>query len=139
MMKRITVKRPNEEFNRNCSYRICIDNKKEIELKYGEEKTIEVDSRSELLVAKIHWCGSKKIKLTDTVNEAEFEVRANKFLNQKFPVLAVVPLFASSFALNSGFEILKNLGIGLLIALFAFVVAILTIGRNKWLNIKNIS
>ena len=138
-MKKITVKRPIEGFNRNCSYRIFIDDEKEIELKYGEEKTIEVDSKSELLAAKIYWCGSKKIKLTDTVNEAAFEVRGNKFLNQRFPILAVVPLFASSFALNSRFEILKNIGIGLLIALFAFVIAILTIGRNKWLNVKNVS
>ncbi len=138
-MRKITVKRPIERFNRNCSYRIFIDDENEIELKYGEEKTIEVDSKSELLTAKIHWCGSKKIKLTDTVNDTVFEARGNKFLNQRFPILAVVPLFASSFALNSGSEILKNLGMGLLIVLFAFVIAILTIGRKKWLNIKNIS
>ena len=139
MIKKITVKRPIEGFNKKCSYRICIDNEKEIELKYGEEKTIEIDSKSKWLTAKIHWCGSQKIELLDTVNEVAFEVRGNKFLNQRFPILAVVPLFASSFAMNSDYEMLKNLGIGILIALLAFVIATLTIGKHKWLCIENIN
>jgi len=33
-------------------------------------------------------------------------------------------------------ELLRNCGLGLLIILLAFVLAVLTIGRHKWLNIK---
>ena len=140
MMKKIKVNRPIEEFNKNCSYRICIDNEKEIELKNGEEKTIDIDSKSEWLTAKIHWCSSQKIQLADTINEEEFEVRGNKFLNQRLPLFGlIIPPIGFVFALNSEYEILKHVGIGILIALLAFVIATLTIGKHKWLDIKNVN
>jgi len=140
MMKKITVKRPVEGFNKNCSYRICIDDGKEIELKNGEEKTIGIDSKSELLTAKIHWCGSKKIKLTDTANEVVFEVSGNKFLNQRLPLLGVIisPI-GFVFTLDFEYELLKRFGIWILIVLLTIIIATLTIGRHKWLNIININ
>jgi hypothetical protein len=139
-MKKITFKRPIEGFNKNCNYCICIDDEKVIELKYGEEKTIEIDSKSELLAAKIHWCGSKKIKLINTANEVVFEVSGNKFLNYRLPLLGVIisPI-GFVFTLDFKYEIMKHLGVGILIALLTFVIATLTIGRHKWLNIKNVN
>ena len=137
MMKKIIVKRPNEVFNKNCSYRICINDGNVIELKNGEAKTIEINTKSEFLIAKLHWLGSNKIKLIDITTGMVVEIRGNKFLNYWLPIFAVIPLFGFSYAMNSKHEILKNLGIAALIALLAFVVAALTIGRNKWLNIKS--
>jgi hypothetical protein len=138
-MRKIKIKRPLEGFNKNCSYRIFIGNEKMIELRNGEERTVEINAKSEFLKGKIHWCGSKKIKLADEKIEEIFEIHGNKFLNRKFQILAVAFLFASSFAMNSKSEVLKNIGIVSLIILLAFVIAALTIGRNKWLNIRSIN
>lgn len=136
-MKKIIVIRPIEVFNKNCSYRICIDDGKEIELENGEVKTIEINAKSEFLTAKLHWLGSNKFEIIDITTGMVVEVRGNKFLNYWLPIFAVIPLFGFSYAMNSKQEILKNLGIVALIALLAFVVVALTIGRNKWLNINS--
>jgi hypothetical protein len=135
-MRKITVSRPIEEFNKNCSYGIYIGNEKKIELKNGEMKTIEIASTSEFISARIHWCGCKKIKFTDAAHEMSFEVRGNKFLNHWLSIFAITPLFGFSLAINYKNEILRNFGIGSLIILLAFVIATLTIWKNKWLDIK---
>ena len=71
-MKKITLHRPKESFNKNCSYEILVGKRTLTELKNGEEKTIEIPTelRNETLKAKIQWCGSEKIELQN-LNENE--------------------------------------------------------------------
>ena len=46
-MKKITLKRPKESFNRNCSYEILVGKRKLTELKNGEEKVVEIPNELE--------------------------------------------------------------------------------------------
>lgn len=61
-MRTITIKRPTENFNKNCSYDIYIGGEQIASLRNGDEKTIETNSNADFLKGKIYWCGSKKNK-----------------------------------------------------------------------------
>ena len=106
-MKTITIKRPIEVFNNNCRYKIYVDSEQVASLRNGEEKTIETKSDANFIKGKIYWCGSKKMKLTETTTVQEFEICGSKFLNRTFPLLAIIPLFGISFTMFSNQEIEK--------------------------------
>lgn len=107
------------------------------DLKNGEEKTIELDPKEEFLSAKIQWCGSKPIKLSDLGSQKTFEIKGNAFLNQKMPLMgSIIPLLGLTFSINSGNEVLKYSGIGLIVLFVLFVIGTLSIWKNKWLLIS---
>ncbi len=136
-MRKITLCRPKESFNKNCSYEILLDNQIVTTLYNGEEKIIEIPTnhKHKTVKAKIQWCGSEKIEFQKLLASNKVIVTGNKLLNRKGVVFAaILPLIT---LLTFNLKIIpKNLGIGILIAYLIGVVGILTIGRNKWLNIK---
>ncbi len=136
-MKKITLHRPKESFNKNCSYEILVGKRTLTELKNGEEKTIEIPTelRNETLKAKIQWCGSEKIELQNLNENEKIIVSGNKFLNKKMPLFgAMFPLIGlMSFNLKI---ISKNIGIAIIVCVLIGILGTITIWRNKWLNIK---
>lgn len=137
-MKKITFKRPHEEFNKNFAYNITIDGRNVAELQNGEEKTIEIpnDSKNLSLQAKLMWCGSKPISLANFPNEAVLTVRGNEFLNKKMPLMvAMIPL--TSIPLFGMMEPpAKNIGLGVFIALLFGLLGTLTVWRNSWIYVE---
>tara|TARA_R110002096_G_scaffold254130_1_gene447272 strand:+ start:88 stop:504 length:417 start_codon:yes stop_codon:yes gene_type:complete len=136
-MKKITLYRPEESFNKNCSYEILVGKKYLTDLKNGEEKTIEIPNEftAESLKAKIQWCGSEKMELRDLTGNKKIVVTGNKFLNRKMPLFgAMFPLIGLMFF---NLKIVpKNVGIGIFIIFLLVILGTITIWRNKWLNIK---
>jgi len=135
-MKKITFIRPKESFNKNCSYEIFIGTRKLTELKNGEKKTIEIpkEYENEKLKAKIQWCGSEKINLN---NENEIlEVKGNKLFNKYLPFVGGIFPLTGIIIFSKQNQTLKNIGIGILVLLLLYVIGILTVWRNKWLNIE---
>ena len=137
-MKKITLIRPRESFNKNCSYEIFIGKRKLIELKNGEEKTIEIPNEYEKnnLKAKIQWCGSKKIKLNLNNENEIFEVTGNKLFNKYLPFIGALFPLTGIIIFSKQNPIFKNIGIGILILLLLYVIGTLTIWSNKWLKIE---
>lgn len=135
-MKKITIHRPKESFNKNCSYEILVGKTYLTDLKNGEEKTIEIphEFNNESLKAKIQWCGSEKIELGDLKKNEKIIVIGNKFLNKKMPLLgAMFPLIELMFF---NLKIVsKNVGIGIFIFFIVAIIGTMTIWKNKWLNI----
>lgn len=134
-MKEIRLYRPLETFNKNCSYTILIGKQKLTELKNGEETTIKISEElvGRTLQTKIQWCGSKRLKLTDKLENKKIKVKGHKFLNGRLPLLGAIFPLVGIVVFGNNNIIAKNIGIGILLLLFTLLVGILTVGRNKWL------
>ncbi|WP_342157318.1 hypothetical protein, partial [Joostella sp. CR20] len=137
-MKKITLHRPKESFNKNCSYEIQIGKKTLTELKNGEEKIIEIPNefRDERLKAKIQWCGSEEMELRNLTENEKIIVSGNKFLNRKLPLFGAMFPLTGIMIFNTNNIISKNIGIGVLILFLIGLVGSLTIGKNKWLKLE---
>lgn len=136
-MKSITIYRPFEAFNKNFAYDIFLGNTYLTTLQNGEEKSIEIPDayQTETLKAKIQWCGSAKWELKHLNENEKIRVSGNNFLNSKLPLFgALFPLIGLVFF---DLEVVpKNLGIAVFILFLFGIIGTLTIGRNKWLNIR---
>jgi hypothetical protein len=136
-MKKITLHRPKESFNKNCSYKILVGKKYLTDLKNGEEKTIEIPNEfnDEYLKAKILWCGSEKMELRNLTGDKKIVITGNKFLNKKMPLFgSIFPIIGLMFF---NLKIVpKNVGIGIFIIFLLALLGTITFWRNKWLNIK---
>tara|TARA_B100000508_G_scaffold137964_1_gene133304 strand:+ start:19 stop:444 length:426 start_codon:yes stop_codon:yes gene_type:complete len=140
-MKKITLKRPLEKFNQNCSYDILVGKHKLTDLKNGEEKIIELNSdlQNKNLKAKIQWCGSEKMELSKIPEDGIVNVSGNKLLNKRLPFLgAIIPLIGLTFTLNHQFIELKYLGVVILILLILGAIGVLTIWKNSWIKLERI-
>lgn len=138
-MKKITLFRPNESFNKNFTYEIVVGNTRLTELKNGEEKIIEIPSEleSEQIQAKLQWCGSEKIELKNLNENEKVIVNGNEFLNRKMPFLFIIFPITGIVSFTNSEIIPKNISLGILILMIVALVGTLTIGRNKWLKLKS--
>ena len=134
-MKKILLKRPKENFNKCCTYEIFISDKKIVELKNGEEKTVEIPiSNSEFLKAKINWCGSKKINLKTINKNDSLEFKGNILFNRYLLILS--PLILIIGILIGKYDGMKNLGGGLIILVMILLIGSITIWKNNWIKIE---
>ncbi len=140
-MKKITFKRPKESFNQGISYKIFIGNNMLAELKNGEEKTIEISTEFEnkSIKAKMQkWWGSEKVKLNSLSENETLNIKGNKFLNKRAIFIGALLPLTGVLMFSYGREnlVIKNIGIGLFFLILFFAIGILTVARNKWLNIE---
>ena len=137
-MTKIKLYRPVEDFNKDSSYAVLINGKKVAELKNGEEKTIEIADEPETLnlKAKIYWCGSNKLSCLSLNNNDTIKVTGNRFLNKQLPLLGSIFPLTGMLIFNKNNELLKDLGIGILVLLLLGIIAALTLWKNKWLEIS---
>ena len=134
-MKKITLFRPKESFNKNFSYKILVGNRIITELKNGEEKIIEIPDENDPIKAKIQWCGSNKMELHDLSENDKIILSGNKFLNKTLlfsgGILPIIGLMMFSYGLIS-----KSLGAGIIVLFVIAMIGTLTIGKNKWLKLE---
>jgi len=139
-MRKITLHRPKESFNKYCSYEILVGKKSLTKLKNGEEKIIEIPNGldNESLKAKIQWCGSEKMELKNISENEKIIVSGNEFLNRYLPLFGALIPITGVLMFGYGRESTMNyyIGVGLLISILLYVILALTIGRNKWLRIE---
>ncbi len=125
-MKQVTIKRPIESFNKNCSYAIIISGNKIAEINNGETKVIEVNDDSDEVQAKIYWCGSNKMSMDQGQNSVE--ITGNKFFNKWLPFSgSLLIILGLAFTINHEIAWLKTLGIVLMILYLFFLIGTLTI------------
>ena len=138
-MKKITLHRPKERFNKYYSYEIFVGNRKLTELKNGEEKVIEIPNElnDDELRAKIQWCGSEKYNLSEFKDEEKLKISGSDFLNRKgIWIIAVLPMTgALMFGYGRENLAIKYIGIGLFFSDFIF--CILGIGNSKKQVVEN--
>lgn len=133
---RIIIKRPQEKVNKRISYPVYVGGKKVIELKNGEEKEIELKS-SELIFAKINWCGSKEISLCK--DGEVLEVQGSVFFNAYLPFLiALIPILAVLLFNNIGREVMKIALSVILIFLILFCVLSISVLKKYWISIRKV-
>ncbi len=141
-MKKLTLSRPKERFNKNLSYDIFVGNKKLTELKNGEEKVIEIPNKlnNKELNAKIQWCGSEKYNLSEFKDEEKLKISGSDLLNRKgIWIIAILPITgALMFGYGRESLIIKYIGIGLFFLILIFAFWGLIIAKNKWLRIEKI-
>ncbi|WP_066219658.1 hypothetical protein [Formosa haliotis] len=136
-MKKITIYRPEERFNTNCTYDILVGNKVLTTIKNGEEKIIEIPDglENETLKAKIQWCGSKSLELKNISENQKISISGNEFLNKQMPLSgALIPLIGLMVFNLKIFP--KNIGIAFFIVFLIGIIGTITVWRNKWLHIK---
>lgn len=138
-MKRIKLYRPKESFNKNCSYKIFIGKTIFAELGNGEERTIEItdELENQELIAKVQWCGSEKFALKSVKENEKITVSGNKFLNKNLPVLGAIFPLTGIVIFNTEYLVLKYIGIGILVIFLLGLIGTLTVGKDKWLTLKN--
>lgn len=136
-MKTMTLKRPNEDFNKNCAYHLVMGQQVLTKLSNGEEKTIEIPDldQHQTLKAKIKWCGSEEIQIKTIQDNATITIEGNKFLNRKMPLVgAMFPLIG---LMVYGLDIVsKPVGVGLILCFIIAMLLTITVWRNKWLIIQ---
>lgn len=138
IMKTLKIKRPQENFNKFCSYDLFVGSDKIAKLKNGEEKSVEISTEleNEQLYAKIQWCGSTKINVNSIEPNPTITITGNEFLNRRMPfIIGLFPVVGIIIFTGTS-QLTKNIGIGVLILLLVFLVGTLTIGRSKWLRVE---
>lgn len=139
-MKKLTLQRPKERFNKNYSYKIFVGNRKLTELKNGEEKVVKIsnDFENEQLKAKIQWCGSEKLNLRKLADNETLKVSGSDFLNRKgIWIISILPITgALMFGYGRESLIIKYIGIVLFFSILIFAFWGLIIAKNKWLRIE---
>lgn len=140
-MQRVTLQRPQEHFNQNCSYQITMGHKVLAVLKNGEKKTVEITNEQEdaAIRAKLYWCGSERLKLADIREDEKVVVKGNVFLNRTLPVLGAVFPMTGFIIFDYQNVFAKSIGIGLLTLLSVGLIGTLTLGRNKWLKLRKVT
>lgn len=140
-MVQLTIKRPEESFNKSYSYPIYVNGEHITDVSNNSEQTVRVDADKISIKAKMGWSGSKRITLDGkNRNSLKVEVRGNKFYNRVvrytggviFPGLAAVwAITPDSAALNYGLFVT-----GILI--LSLLVYTLTADRNSWIFLSEI-
>jgi hypothetical protein len=136
-MKQVSVSREKEWANKRFAYKIVINDQEQFELGNGEKKDIVLEKPS-TVQAKLMWCGSATIKIDDgNANIKEIRVKANKQVNVVYPfcillMILLVGIINLVYPENGAKDFMISMLIGLVIPL----IGLLTIWRDKFLDIE---
>jgi len=136
-MGQLKITRIREWANRRFSYKILVDGNEQFEIANGQERFLTVDSGT-TLQAKLMWCGSERVNIsTDKGQIKELRIKANKGPNIRFPFLALTVLILC-IIINLVYPDngLKEAMISIAVGVIIYALALLTIWRNKFLNIE---
>lgn len=137
-MKKITLKRPRESFNKSRSYDIMVGDRKFTSLKNGEKKTLEIPEEltTKAISAKIHWCRSGPLQIESLESERMVIVSGNVMLNKHLPLWgAIVPLTALAVLSGAG-PAMKYIGIALIAILSLGLLGTLTLWKDRWIRLS---
>jgi len=136
-MNQLKIIRLQEWANKRFSYKIFVDAKEQIEIISGQEHLLNVEAGS-TVQAKIMWCGSKSITLPANDEKIkELRVSGNKTFNTHFPAVAsmvfCICILVSKFSTS---DLAKNILTCILIGTIIYGVCLVTIWKNKFLDIE---
>ncbi len=135
-MKTIKIKRPKESFNKYCDYKIFADNTEVTQIGNDKEININVTDEQQVLKAKLSFCGSNKINISELDNNATINIYGNVFLNKYSPLaISVIMIFIILFQYFTDNNIIKYISLFIASCIFLILIWFLTFGRNKWLKL----
>ena len=116
---------------------MILDGQEKFEIANGQERLITINSPV-TIQAKIMWGSSKKITIdTDKDELQEIRISANKQTNIKYPIAALsIVMLCAVVNLMYPDNGAKDFMTGLLIGLMVPLIGLLTIWRDKFLDIE---
>jgi len=136
-MGQLKITRLKEWANRRFKYKIFVDGQEQFEIANGQERILTVDN-GVTIQAKLMWCGSERVNIpTDKGQIKELRIKANKGPNIRFPFFALTVLILCSI-INLVYPDngLKDAMISIIVGVIIYALALLTIWRNKFLDIE---
>lgn len=139
-MIQLKIVRPKEWANRNFNYKILVNGKEQVEIANNEEKLLSVEPDS-TIQAKLMWCGSKKVKLTNADNNIKkISISGNKNFNTILPIVSLTVLMIAVLVSNFFTDTTsKFILTGIIIVVMIYAVCSITIWRNNVLDIQKLS
>ena len=139
-MARLIITRKSEFVNALRDYRIYLNGKEIGTISNGETEEFVIPEGTNTLIAKIDWCGSQELKINVSNEETKSlsisGFRPGLFFLFFISFTIVIPILFREFIRFHYF--LKYLFLLLSIIGLVAVIYYLTIGRNKYLEIKEI-
>jgi len=139
-MIQLKIVRPKEWANRNFNYKILVNGKEQVEIANNEEKLLSVEPDS-TIQAKLMWCGSKQVKLTNADNNIkQISISGNKNFNTILPIVSLTVLMIAVLVNNFFTDTTsKFILTGIIIVVMIYAVCSITIWRNNVLDIQKLS
>jgi hypothetical protein len=139
-MIQLKIVRPKEWANRNFNYKILVNGKEQVEIANNEEKLLSVEPDS-TIQAKLMWCGSKQVKLTNADNNIkQISISGNKNFNTILPIVSLTVLMIAVLVSNFFTDTTsKFILTGIIIVVMIYAVCSITIWRNNVLDIQKLS
>ena len=139
-MIQLKIVRPKEWANRNFNYKILVNGKEQVEIANNEEKLLSVEPDS-TIQAKLMWCGSKLVKLTNADNNIkQISISGNKNFNTILPIVSLTVLMIAVLVNNFFTDTTsKFILTGIIIVVMIYAVCSITIWRNNVLDIQKLS
>ena len=136
-MRQLKITRSKEWVNWRFTYKVILDGQEKFEIANGQERLITINSPV-TIQAKIMWGSSKKITIdTDKDELQEIRISANKQTNIKYPIAALsIVMLCGVVNLMYPDNGAKDFMTGLLIGLMVPLIGLLTIWRDKFLDIE---
>ena len=134
-MSKLIIQRTSEYNNRLRDYGIYIDGQKIDTISNGQTKEINISPGRHTLFSKIDWCSSPEISFEVVDNETKtFKVGGFKNGNWIMPLTVGVIVLSYLLKITAG----VNYFFYLAIPAFLLLVYYLTIGRKKYLTLKEL-
>lgn len=139
-MIQLKIVRPKEWANRNFNYKILVNGKEQVEIANNEEKLLSVEPDS-TIQAKLMWCGSKQVKLTNADNNIkQISISGNKNFNTILPIVSLTVLMIAVLVNNFFTDTTsKFILTGIIIVVMIYAVCSITIWRNNVLDMQKLS
>lgn len=139
-MIQLKIVRPKEWANRNFNYKILVNGKEQVEIANNEEKLLSVEPDS-TIQAKLMWCGSKQVKLTNADNNIkQISISGNKNFNTILPIVSLTVLMIAVLVNNFFTDTTsKFILTGIIIVVMIYAICSITIWRNNVLDIQKLS
>jgi hypothetical protein len=136
-MGQLKITRLREWANKRFVYKIILDGQEKFEIANGQERLVSIDN-AVTVQAKIMWCSSKKVRVDNSDGKIkEIRISANKQTNIRLPIAAFsIVMFCSVVNLIYPDNGAKDFMTGLLIGVVASLIGLLTIWRDKFLDIE---
>jgi len=136
-MAKLIIKRTSEWNNRLRDIEIYLEEEKIGVIGNGEVKVFEIESGEHNLKSKIDWCGSETLTFNLNHNETKtIELSGFKLGKFMLPIALIIGAIYFIFGKQ-----LNDSPMALIVAFFPvvlYLVYYLTLGRNKYLRLKEI-
>ncbi len=138
-MAKLIISRKSEFMNWASEYKIYLNGQKLRAISSGETIEIDIPEGTNIIKAKINWMGSQDLPISVTNEESKFiSISGFKLANIIMILMSLITLLILTFGqqAKTDFPFLK--WPVMIIASFLFIASFyyLTIGRNKYLKIK---